>query len=286
MEDLVITTEESHDLSSKMIEQLGIKVCAVDYYVDGYEFNSQTNHVEPKEFYENMRKGADVKTTQVNQQNAHDFLESILKTGKTILHVSFSSGLSGTYQSFCYAAQDLNKKYPNKCFILDSLSVSGGQGLLLTLISKKAKEENMTIEKLFDYCNQIKCKINHIFTVDDLKYLVKGGRVSKASAKIAGLLHIKPLLKVDNDGKLVATGKVIGRRLAIKKLFETMIENYDPHFADIYISHADSEEDAKKLANMIFDYYGLTAQILPLDFFIGAHSGPGTLALFFVGEKR
>ena len=141
MQDFVITTEDSHDLSKKMINELGVIVCPVDYYVDGYEYNSITNEIAAKDFYDNMRKGADVKTTQVNQQSAYDFLESILKTGKTVLHISFSGGISGTYHSFCYAQKELQKKYPNKCFVIDSLCVSGGQGLLLMLLAKRQKNK-------------------------------------------------------------------------------------------------------------------------------------------------
>ena len=286
MESLIITTEETSDLPLNLIKEYDIKICSVDYYVNGFEYNSQTNSFTQKQFFENMRKGADVKITQVNQQKAYTFLEKYAKTGKTVLHLSFSSGLSGTYNSFKYAVDELNKKYNNNCFVVDSLCASAGQGLFVLLVAKKAKESDITIEKLIEYANEIKFKINHIFTVDDLKYLVKGGRVSKTSAKLAGLLHIKPLMHVDNEGKLVATNKVFGRKLVIKKMFEKMTNNYDPYYADILICEADCENDAKTLAKMVENYYGLAPTIVPLDYFIGSYSGPGTLALFYVGDKR
>ena len=286
MDNLIITTEETCDLPKHILEQYNIKVCSVDFYVDGYEYNSESNTFTQKEFFEKMRKGADVKTTQVNQKSAYDFLQSSLQSGKDVLHLSFSSGLSGTYNSFKYAAAELNKIYNNKCYVLDSLCASAGEGLFVLLVAKKSMEEGMTIEKLIEYASSIRYRINHIFTVDDLKYLVKGGRVTKTSAKLAGLLHIKPLMHVDDEGKLVAIGKVFGRKLVIKKMFEKMTENYDPYFADIFICEADCEDDAKALAKLVKDYYGLTPEIVPLDYFIGSHSGPGTLALFYVGDKR
>lgn len=286
MENLIITTEETCDLPKKILEEFGIITSSVDYFVDGEEFNTQTNHMEEKEFYDKMRKGADVKTTQVNQQKAYSFFDDLMKTGKDILHISFSSGLSGTHDSFLFAMKEINKKHQNKCYVVDSLCASAGQGLLVLLVAKKAREKDMTIQKLIDYANEIKFRINHIFTVDDLKYLVKGGRVGKTSATLANILRMKPLMRVNGEGKLEVTNKVFSRKLTIKKMFEKMTYNYDPYFADIFICEADCFDDAENLAKLIQNNYGLSPTIVPLDYFIGSHSGPGTLSLFYVGDKR
>ena len=286
MDNLIISAEATCDLPQKILEEYGIKTSSVDYFVDEEEYNTQNNNIEEKEFFNKMRNGANVKTTQVNFQNAYDFLEALLKTGKDVLHLSFSSGLSGTCDNFVLASKELSSKYKNKCVIVDSLCASAGQGLFVLLVAKKAKEDGMTFEKLVHYAEELRYKINHIFTVDDLKYLVKGGRVSKTSATIANILRIKPLMKVDDYGKLVVTNKVFSRKLTIRKMFEIMKKNYDPYFADIFICEADCNEDAKYLSKLVENNYGLTPTIVPLDYFIGSHSGPGTLALFYVGDKR
>lgn len=286
MENLIITTEIICDLPKEVLEKYNIKVCPVNYFVDGYEYNTETNLMPATQFYANMRNGADVKTTQVNQNEAYNFLNEHIKSGKNILHLSFSSGLSGTCNSFVYTAKELNKKNDNKVYVIDSLCAAAGHGLFVLLVAKKAQENDMTLEKLIDYANEIKLKIQHIFTVDNLKYLVKGGRVSKTSAKLANLLQIKPLMKVDNDGKLVVTNKIFGRKLVIKKMFDIMTKNYKPQCADIFICHADCECDAQKLSKMILEYYGIEPTIVPLNYFIGGHSGPGTLSLFYVGDER
>lgn len=286
MENLIISAESTCDLTEEIIKEYDIKIASTEYFVDGYSFNTKTNHMPAHEFYDKMRFGVDAKTTQVNYQDAYDFLDSLMQTGKNVLHISFSSGLSGTCSNYQIVAKELNEKYNNKCVVADSLCASAGQGLLVLLACKKAKENKMTFEKLVEYVEETKMKINHIFTVDDLKYLVKGGRVGKASAKLASILHIKPLMNVDNDGKLSVTNKIFSRKLTIKKMFDKMTLNYDSYFGEIFISEADCLQDARNLAEMIKNHYGLDATIVSLDYFIGCHSGPGTLALFYVGDKR
>lgn len=286
MENLIISTEATSDLPKEIIEKYDIKVCSVDYFVDEKEYNTETNHMPEKQFYDKMRAGADVKTTQVNQENATQFLEKLYKTGKNILHLSFSSGLSGTVNNFKLAADELNKKYENKCVVVDSLCASVGQGLLVTIVAKKSLEKDMTFESIANYAENMKLRINHIFTVDDLKYLVKGGRVSKGSAIIANILHIKPLMYMDNNGKLTVLQKVFSRKLTIRKMFDKMMTNYDPYFSDIFICEADCKNDAESLASMVEKGVGIKPIIVPLNYFIGSHSGPSTMSLFYVGDKR
>lgn len=286
MKNLIISTEDSADLPKDILEEYNIKICPMNYYVDEKEYDTETNHMQATEFYGKMKAGADVKTTQVNYSKATEFLTNLAKTGNYVLHLSFSSGLSGTAGNFLLAAKELNEEYSNKIAVVDSLSAAGGQGLWVMEIAKKAQEENMTFEKLVKYAEDLKLRINHIFTVDDLKYLVKGGRVNKTSAYIANILHIKPLMYVDNDGKLAVLQKIFSRKLTIKKMFEKMVANYDTHFGDIVISQADCLKDAEALAKMIENHFGLKPMIVPLDYLIGCHSGPGTLALFYVGDER
>lgn|SRR5574344_1638069 len=286
MENLIISTEATSDLPKEIIEKYGIEVASVDYFVDGKEYNTATNHMPEKEFYGKMRSGADVKTTQINYENAVEFLEPLYKTGKNILHLSFSSGLSGTVNNFKSAVQELNNKYQNKCIVVDTLCASVGQGLLVTIVAEASQEKDMTFDRLVEYAENMKLRINHIFTVDDLKYLVKGGRVSKGSAMIANILHIKPLMHMDDEGKLTVIQKVFSRKLTIKKMFDKMMSNYDPYFKDIFICEADCHEDANTLADYVEKGIGIRPIVVTLNYFIGSHSGPGTMSLFYVGDKR
>lgn len=286
MRNFIISTEATSDLTIDIIEKYDIKVAPFEYFVDGYNYNTETNNMTPFEFYDEMRKGADVKTTQINYFNAKNFLYDLVKQGKDVLHICFSSGLSGTYENFKKAAEELNNEFENKCYVVDSLCASAGEGLLTLLVCQKAETEDLSIGDLVDYAEKMKMRINHIFTVDDLKYLVKGGRVSKGSAKIANFLHIKPIMNVDNDGKLAVTNKIFSRKLAIKKIFDKLTQNYDSEFKDILICQADCLKDATTLKNMITEKYDANVTIVPLDYLIGCHSGPGTMSVFYVGDKR
>ncbi len=285
MEKIIITTEETCNLNKELLDKYNIKKCDVNFWVNGIEHNSKTTDMTPKEFYEGMRQGNDVKTSQVNLQEALDFLEPYYKDGYKILHIGFSSGLSGTYNNFKLAMENLNKKYNAHNVAIDSLCASIGQGLLVVEVAKKL-EQGVTYDELVQYAENLKWDINHIFTLDDLKYLVKGGRISKTSATIANVLNIKPVLHTDNNGKLVNIGKVFGRQLALKNLVEKMAINYKPEFKDVFICEADCHDDAIRLANMVEKKFNVKPVILPLTYFIGCHSGPGTISLFYVGNKR
>ena len=286
MNNLIISTEATSDLPQEIINKYDLQIAPFEYFVNGETYNTKTNDMSAHDFYQKMRDGADVKTTQINYQNAKEFLEELLKTGKDVLHICFSSGISGTCNNFKQAAEELNGVYQNKCRVVDSLCASAGEGLLTILVCKKAQEDGMTLDLLADYAEEMKYRINHIFTVDDLKYLVKGGRVSRGSALVAGLLHIKPLMNVDNDGKLAVTNKIFSRKLAVKKIFDKMALNYDSAFGDVLICHADCDGDAQTLKKLVDDKFGTNTIIVPLDYLIGCHSGPGTLSLFYVGDKR
>lgn len=285
MKNLIISTEDSADIPKDLLKEYGIKVCPMQYFVDEKEYDTESNHMLASEFYGKMRAGADVKTTQVNYAKAVDFLKNLAETGNNVLHLSFSSGLSGTANNFAMAQKELQQTYVGKVAVVDSLCASAGQGLWVIEVAKKAKED-ISFEELVKFAQDLRLKINHVFTVDDLKYLVKGGRVNKASAFFANVLHIKPLMYVDDDGKLAVLQKVFGRKMTIKKMFDKMVANYDPYYADIMISQADCLKDAEYLSKMIEQHFGLKPTIVPLDYLIGCHSGPGTLALFYVGDKR
>ena len=223
-----------------------------------------------------------------NGEAFRPLFEKILKDGKDILYIGFSSALSGTMQSVKNTLTDLAESYPErKCISIDSLAASMGEGLIVTYAAIK-QQQGETIDEVAAWVEENKLRLCHIFTVDDLKYLRRGGRISGATALIGSVLQIKPLMHVDNEGRLVAYGKVRGRKTSIASMLQRMEETIEnPSEQIIYIVHGDCEDEAKAVAKEIktrFNPKSIVANYV--DQVIGAHSGPGTLAIFFLGSER
>lgn len=289
MSEYVITTDNNSDLPEKYFKDHGVGCMYLSYSMDGKNYTHE-NFLPEHEFYEAMRNGSMPTTAQVNPENAKTLLEPYLKEGKDILHIAFSSGLSGTYNSSRIAAEELMEEYPDrKIIVVDSLSASLGQGLLVWLAQQK-KELGQTLEDVADWVEKNKLKMVHLFTVDDLNHLYRGGRVSRTTAIVGSMLNIKPVLHVDNEGKLIAIGKVRGRKKALQELVKLMDEKIGSFGADcdtIFISHGDCEQDAQYVAAKVKEKYNIKNIIInQVGATIGAHSGPGTMALFFVGDVR
>ena len=289
MSEYVITTDNNSDLPEKYLKDHGVGCMYLSYSMDGKNY-THGNFLPEHEFYEAMRNGSMPTTAQVNPENAKALLEPYLKEGKDILHIAFSSGLSGTYNSSRIAAEELMEEYPDrKIIVVDSLSASLGQGLLVWLAQQK-KELGQTLEDVVDWVEKNKLKMVHLFTVDDLNHLYRGGRVSRTTAIVGSMLNIKPVLHVDNEGKLTAIGKVRGRKKALQELVKLMDEKIGSFGADcdtIFISHGDCEQDAQYVAAKVKEKYNIKNIIInQVGATIGAHSGPGTMALFFVGDVR
>ena len=289
MSEYVITTDNNSDLPEKYLKDHGVGCMYLSYSMDGKNYTHE-NFLPEHEFYEAMRNGSMPTTAQVNPENAKALLEPYLKEGKDILHIAFSSGLSGTYNSSRIAAEELMEEYPDrKIIVVDSLSASLGQGLLVWLAQQK-KELGQTLEDVADWVEKNKLKMVHLFTVDDLNHLYRGGRVSRTTAIVGSMLNIKPVLHVDNEGKLTAIGKVRGRKKALQELVKLMDEKIGSFGADcdtIFISHGDCEQDAQYVAAKVKEKYNIKNIIInQVCATIGAHSGPGTMALFFVGDVR
>ena len=288
MDKFIILTDSSCDISYDTVKSWG-----ADYSHLTFRFNdSNTEYtgatMDTKEFYDKMRQGGVAKTSAINPDGFMSLFEGYLSDGVDVLYLGFSSGLSTTYRSGVLAANSLMEKYPErKILCVDTLCASAGQGLLLKMAIDK-KESGATIEETRDYIESKKMNICHWFTVDDLVYLKRGGRVSATTAFVGNMLGIKPVMHVDNEGHLVNVSKVRGRRTAIlemaKKYGELHLED-DVEY--IYISHGDCLADAEFLAKTIEENYSKKTQIITfVGPVIGAHSGPGTLALFFVGKER
>lgn len=288
MNNYVIYTDSSCDLSAEAIKARGIYSSSLSFRFDDSNKEYSNNDMPIKEFYDKMRQGGVAKTSAVNSEIFAQGFESILKEGKDILYIGFSTGLSTTYNSARLAAQQLKDNYPDRKIItVDTLAASAGIALLIDLVLDK-KNAGATIEEAAEYAEQMKLKICHWFTVDDLVYLKRGGRVSSTTAFVGNMLGIKPILHVDDEGHLINVGKVRGRKLSIATLAKKYGELHDDEgIKKVYISHSDCLADAEELASIIERDYGVKTQLITdVGSVIGAHSGPGTIALFFIGTQR
>ena len=289
MNNYVITTDNNADLPEEFYKEHQIGCTYFSYTLDGKEYTKE-NFLPVEEFYSKMRAGSMPTTSQVNPERVRALFEPYLKEGKDILHIAFSSGLSGTFNSCRIAAQELMEEYPErKIRVVDSLSASLGQGLLVYLAQRR-KEEGADFDSVAQWTEEHKKKIVHLFTVDDLNHLYRGGRVSRTTAILGGMLNIKPILHVDDEGKLIPIGKVRGRKkslLELVTLMDSKIGSYAKSCDTIFISHGDCREEAEFLAAKVKEKYHITTELInDVGAVIGAHSGPGTLALFFMGDYR
>lgn len=288
--EYVIMTDSSCDLPQELADQLGLEVLPLEVMADGKNYRNWLDGRDKgfKEFYKLAREGKELKTSAVNTAAFEEKMEKLLKEGKDVLYIGFSAGLSTTYNSGESAARELREKYPDrKIYTVDTLAASLGQGMI-TYYAAKKKEEGATIEEVRDFVESEKLHMCHWFTVDDLNYLKRGGRISAATAAIGTMLSIKPVMHMDNEGHLVAVGKARGRKAALKALADSMESTMLPGRNEtIFISHGDSLEDAEYLANLVRERTGV--QDIVINYVgpvIGAHSGPGTIALFFWGSER
>ena len=241
-----------------------------------------------KDLFAGLRAGEITSTSAVNPDGWAKVIEPALEQGQDVLVLAFSSGLSTTYQSAVIAAEELQEKYPQrKIRVVDTLCASLGQGLLVYYACKK-RDEGLTLEELTAWCEEYKFKLCHWFTVDDLMYLKRGGRVSAATALLGTMLQIKPVLHVDNEGHLINVAKVRGRKASIEALAKKLGETGIPGANDtVFICHGDCLEDAQYLEKLVEEKYGVKdVFIYYVGAVIGSHSGPGTLALFYLGEHR
>ena len=284
-----IVTDSACDMPKDYYADNGIEVVSLGFTMDNVNYEGESGEkITEKAFYEKLRGGSMPTTYQVTAEQAREHIEPLLKAGNDVLVITFSSGLSGTSGSFVVACRDLAQEYPNnKIRVVDSLCASMGQGLLLDYVIRKA-DEGESLDGVAEYAEDLKMQICHHFTVDNLFHLKRGGRVSGATALIGSVLKIKPIMHVDNEGKLKAVGKAMGRKKSLSKLVENMFELADMTDEDpIFISHGDCEDEvefvkeliAKKMPNnkVLVHYIGSV---------IGTHAGGGTIALFHKGTHR
>jgi DegV family protein with EDD domain len=287
MENYVIMTDSSADLSQKLAAELGVRMLSLEVLMDDAApvLNDQ---IDVKEFYTKLREKTKVTTSAVSIERFSQFMEPILAEGKDLLYLGFSSGLSGTYNAGFVAANELAERYPERTVAtVDTLCASLGQGLLVYLAAKK-QAEGATLAEVKEWVESNKLHLCHWFTVDDLFFLKRGGRVSSATAVMGTMLSIKPVMHVDNAGKLINVAKARGRKAAMDMLIEKMKETViEPTTQTCFICHGDCLEDAEYVAKKMKDELGVPEVIIDYTGpVIGAHSGPGTLAIFYLGTER
>lgn len=281
------------DLSKEYLAKRNIHYVCFHFEIDGESrYDDLWQTLSPEELYKKMDEDCETKTSQVNVSEYVDFWEPMLKEGKDILHITLSSGLSGTYNSANVAKSDLLDKYPNrKICIVDSLAASAGYGLLVDKIADM-RDEGKTLEDIYKWTEDNKLNINHWFFSSDLSYYIKGGRISKAAGFIGTIIGICPLLNVDYKGCLIPREKIRTKKKVMRRIVDMMVDNAkdgENYSGKCFLTHSACLEDAKNVANMIEEKFKkLTGkvQIFNVGATIGSHTGPGTVAVFFWGKQR
>ena len=286
-DNFVIVTDSACDLSPEFAEKIGVRVIPLTLTVEGCDPILDTK-ADKKALYADLRAKKSATTSAINYEDALEVIGKEVKEGNDVLYIGFSSGLSSTASTGILVCKELSEQYPErKVFGVDSLCASRGEGLLVYLATLQ-RDKGEPIEKVRDYVEETKLHLCHWFTVDDLFFLKRGGRVSAATAVVGSMLSIKPVMHVDDEGHLINVGKARGRKASIEALVKKMEETaVDPASQTVFICHGDCIEDAEYAAQLIKEKMGVKE--IMIDYtgaVIGSHSGPGTLAIFFLGTHR
>ena len=286
----VILTDSTTDISQEIADEIDVKVWPMQFELDGLTYRNFPDEREMKsdEFYDIMRKGKMPKTSQINVVDFCEYFSEYLDKGLDVLYICFSSGLSGTYNNSLIAIEELKGRYPDRKIIsVDSLAASMGEGLLVYLAAQQ-KKKGMGLEELAKWVEDNRLHLCHWFTVDDLHHLKRGGRVSPATAIVGSALNIKPVLHVDDEGHLINMSKVRGRKASLNAMVDQMVETYTDQFDTVMICQGGCHDDAEYLAGEVKKRVKGVKKIIMGNIgpVIGAHAGPGVLALFFYGDHR
>ena len=281
------------DLTKEHLEKLNISYACFHYVMDGVEYPDDLGQTMSfDEFYNRLKNGSDSTSSQISVGEYEDYFRKLLKSGKDVIHISFSSGLSGSYRSACTAADILKEEFRNqKLYVVDSLAASSGYGLLMDTLAQK-RDEGMSIDELRDWVEENKLNLHHWFFSTDLTFFVKGGRVSKVSGMIGGVFEICPLMNVSNEGRLIPRAKIRTKKKVIPATVERMIEHAaggKDYNGKVFISNSACYEDAKTVADLVkSNFKKIDGDVLinSIGTVVGTHAGPGTVALFFWGDKR
>ncbi len=293
MANYVLSCCSTADLTKEHFEARDIRYICFHYQLNGVEYPDDLGQTIPfPEFYKAMAEGADTKTSQINISEYLEYFDAFLSQGLDVLHVTLSSGISGTYNSAADAARICRERYPERTIhVVDSLGASSGYGLLMDALADK-RDEGLTVDELKDWAEENRLRLNHWFFSTDLSFYVKGGRISRAAGLFGGILGICPLLDMDGPGRLIPRYKIPGKKRVIREMVKKMEEcarggtNYD---GKCYISQSECMEDARAVADLVearFPRLNGKVEINYVGNLIGSHTGPGTVALFFWGKER
>lgn len=293
MSDYVLSCCSTADLAKEHMDRRDIHYVCFHYELNGKQYADDLGQsVAFEDFYKSMEEGAETRTSQVNAEEYEEYFETFLKEGKDILHVTLSSGISGSVNSAMIAKQNLEEKYPDrKIYVVDSLGASSGYGLIMETLAD-LRDEGKSIDELHEWVEANKLRLHHWFFSTDLTFYVKGGRISKASGFIGGILDICPLLNMDNFGKLIPRFKIRTKKKVIQAIVDKMIENADggtDYDGKCYISQSACYEDARAVADLVEKNFPRLKEPVDINWVgttIGSHTGPGTVALFFWGKER
>lgn len=286
-----IVTDSSSNLLEDMIDDFGLHILPLTFMIDGEQYQSylKGERTDLKQFYTMMREGKVITTSLPNLADSEKLFRKLLEDGRDILYLGFSSGLSGTYEAIDLLLKDLKAEFPDRTIrSVETLAASGGEGLLVYYAVQK-KREGLGIDEIADWVKENRLHLAHWFTVDDLMFLFRGGRVSKTSAWAGTMLNIKPVMHVDDEGHLIPMEKVRGRKKSLNALVDHMRKSAIEPISEqvVFITHGDCIEDAEYVAGKVREEFGVSdVYINYVDPVIGAHSGPGTMALFFLADKR
>lgn len=293
MSDYVLSCSSTADLTANHLEERHLRYVNFHFYLNGRDYaDDMGKSITPEELYERMLAGEDAKTSQVVPEEYIEYFEGLLQEGKDILHIEFSSGLSGSYNSACLAAGELAEQYPDrKIYVVDSLAASSGYGLIMDTLADM-RDSGKGIEEVHDWIEENKLRMHHWFFSTDLTFYIKGGRISKTAGMVGSLLNICPFLNMNYLGKLQPREKLHGKKKAIQRIIEMMEQHAEDgldYSQKCYICHSVCLNDAQKIAAQVEEKFPKlqgNVEIYPIGATIGTHTGPGTLALFFWGNKR
>lgn len=293
MSDYVISCCSTADLSKEHFEKIDVHYCCFHYEMDGVQYSDDLGQsMDFDVFYQRMTDGAMTKTSQINADEYEEYFTQFLSQGKDIIHLTLSSGISGTFNSANLAKALLEDKYPDrKIYVIDSLAASSGYGLLIDHLAGM-RDSGATIDELAAWVEEHKLNLNHWFFSSDLTFFIRGGRISKAAGAVGTVLNICPLMNVDFEGRLIPRYKIRTKKKVIQAIVDKMAEQAEggtDYNGKCFISHSACEEDAKAVAALVEERFpNLNGRVLinSIGTTIGSHTGPGTVALFFWGQKR
>lgn len=293
MHDYILSCCSAADVTQEKLDAMDVRLLCNDFSMDGVPYKDDLGKtMSYKEFYDRIRAGQKGVTSQINPADYIDYFTKLLETGKDVLHVTLSSGLSGTYQSALTAAETVRERFPErKLLIVDSLGASSGYGLQMETLARM-RDEGKTIDELYDWALNNRLRIQHLFCSTTLTYYVRGGRISPAAGKIGNLLGICPVMRMDHPGHLAINSRVRTKKRALRALVDQMAELADggeAYSGRCFISHSDCEADALDVKAQIeerFKNIDGEIEVYMIGMTIGCHSGPGTVAVYFFGKER